>query len=97
MAETLCGSGSHTIAFFFGGRVEPGRRNGGAQRPQYSPGAPFRTRLAGVCLPAGACGHAGSGARQTLWCVRLLRGDASAFDGDGELTVGDSACAVVLT
>src|SRR5579863_4619411 len=56
------------------------------QKRQYSPGSPSRTRLAGVCLPAGARGHAGSGAPQTLWRVRLFRGNASPFDGDGELT-----------
>jgi hypothetical protein len=105
MAETLCGSGSHTIALSCdGGRVDPDGRNGrGAFTAIFTP--PWwvdmaavkngsiiqvhpRTRLAGVCLPAGARGHAGSGARQALWCVRLFRGDSAAVDGDGELTMG---------
>ena len=59
-----------------------------AAKRQYSPGASSRTRLAGVCPPAGARGHAGSGARQTLWCVRLFRGDAAAIDHNCELTFG---------
>jgi hypothetical protein len=98
MAETLCGSGRHTVAAFFlatGVRVEPGRRNGGAQRPQSSPGAPSRTRLAGVRPPAGARGPAWNGAPQTLRCVRLFRGDAAAIDGDGELTCGFLSFVVV--
>ena len=57
------------------------------QKRQYSSGAPSRTRLAGVCLPTGARGHAGSGAPQALWAVRVVPGNASALDGDCELTV----------
>ena len=60
--------------------------HGSRQKRQYSPGAPSRTWLAGVRLPAGARGPAGSGARQALWCVRLFRGNSAAIDGDGELT-----------